>query len=260
MKIIEAWGITNRGRKPGTNEDRILLGDDILGAGHAQSTSTPPFILAVADGISSDPGGEIASQAALEAVRRTAPRSPSAVLSVMQAANQRIYTASREAERKRVAAMPPDAIAPGQPIPRKYRSLHNMCTTIAAVWVLEKRLVWCTRGDTPVYLATKTQAVQISTPHYDAFNRLTSYLGADAQVTMQGTGTAVLDIGRSEVRAAAIMSDGVSNFVPEDILLSGLMDESRSIEEIGKDFMHRAVENGSRDNLSFVMARMADWN
>lgn len=257
FQAAQVWGITNPGRKPGPNQDRILIGTQILDAGHVSETVELPTVVAVADGISADPGGEIASQAALEAVRGTAPRSAGQALKIMQAAHARILDASVAADRERIARMRADpTLDRNKPLPRKYMSMRTMCTTIGAVWLSSKRIVWCARGDTPVYLVSKGQAEQVTTPDHDARGRLTSYLGADARVTEETTSFGIVKTVAAGASAVAVMSDGVSNFVPEDVLLDIIAGEGREISEIGRDLMHLAVGNGSRDNISFVMARL----
>jgi protein phosphatase len=59
-------GITGAGRKPGQNEDAFLSGRNVTADGTAEINLTPPFFAAVADGVSGEEAGEVASVTALE--------------------------------------------------------------------------------------------------------------------------------------------------------------------------------------------------
>lgn len=230
---VEVWGTTFKGRRPGENQDRVLVDTTIIREGHFWFTGPPPSVIAVADGVGWDPGSEVAATVALETVRGSKAASTDEVLKLLDEADTNIQSAARE--------------APGK---------ETMCTTIAAVWVHRKSLVWCARGDTPVYLVTDNGAIQVSVPHTGKYGLLTSYLGADAHVTLDSTSLDILtNKAVSSVRAAAIMSDGVSKYISAEVLLHTLADNAMALAEIGKRLMHTASSNGSPDNMSFVMAR-----
>lgn len=234
LKIAEAWAMTCRGRKYGPNQDRVLLGEHILSSGQVFAESAPPLCAAVADGISGDPGGEIAAQTALMAVRGTEPRTTSDMLEVMEQANEKIH---EQAQRR-----------PGR---------ENMCTTFSGVWIYRNKLAWCARGDTPIYLlGPEAGCVQVNEPHSDRVGRLTSYLGADAEVTMRSTSCAVASRKLSAIHAVLIMSDGVSRFIPDDVLQKLAVGTPYTVPQVGIRFLRAAWRKGSADNMSFVMVRL----
>jgi protein phosphatase len=66
-------GITGAGRKPGQNEDAFLAGREVVANGTAEMTLLPPFFAAVADGVSGEDAGEVASVLALEVLSGIKP-------------------------------------------------------------------------------------------------------------------------------------------------------------------------------------------
>ncbi|MDR0986854.1 MAG: protein phosphatase 2C domain-containing protein [Ruminococcus sp.] len=59
------FGYTHQGKKPGQNEDSFLIGKKVISAGSAEVTANPPLFAAVADGVSGETSGEVASAMAL---------------------------------------------------------------------------------------------------------------------------------------------------------------------------------------------------
>lgn len=233
LRITEAWGATYPGRKAGPNQDSILVQDTVLSQGQMQYDGSLPFAAAVADGISGDPGGEIASYTALAAISGKRPSNMSEAADVLEGANAAIV---EEASR--------------------HPFMRSMCTTIAAVWMYENSILWCTRGDTPLYIATDRGITQISSPHTDIHGFITSYLGAGSTVTLASTDGGVITHGLDLVRAVVIMSDGVSKFVSEGSLCALAFDTGASVRSLGMHLMRSAFSNDSYDNMSFVMARL----
>lgn len=234
IAAAQAWGITCRGRKHGPNQDRVLLGAHIIAAGQVFSDCAMPLVLAVADGISGDPGGDIAAQTALQTLSGTAPAGERQAVELLEQANEKI--------REEAAAWPP--------------ALRNMCTTLSAVWIFRDRIVLCARGDTPIYFVGNRRTVQVSAAHTDRAGRLTSYLGADAHVTVRSTFTEVVEASPASVRAVLIMSDGISRFVAPRAVSSAAARRGAALPQIGMQLMRAAWQAGSRDNMSFVMARI----
>jgi protein phosphatase len=58
-------GITNRARKEGQNEDSFLVGKRVFTDGVFEAELAPPFFAAVADGVSGETSGDVASALAL---------------------------------------------------------------------------------------------------------------------------------------------------------------------------------------------------
>lgn len=234
LRIAEAWGATYPGRKAGPNQDGILVQDVLTAQGQTTFNGQLPLQIAVADGISGDPGGEVASYLALAGMRGQFPRSLSQAVDVLAGSNRKI---ARAAMLK--------------------REIRSMCTTIAAAWIYEDSIVWCTRGDTPIYIVTDKGISEIARPHIDYAGYITSYMGAGAHVTIGTTDGGVISRGLDLVRAVVIMSDGISKFVSEGSLDVLAFDTQASISSLGMHLMRRAFRNDSYDNMSFVMARLA---
>lgn len=233
LKSAEAWAATYPGRKSGPNQDSVLLGKTVLRQGRCCEKTALPLAIAVADGVSGDPGGEYASEAALSVLAGYTPYTVSHVTALLEAANEHIVR-----------------------IGRSVQGLENMCTTISAVWICEDRIVWCARGDTPIYFVTDRKVVQVSHPHHDALGCLTSYLGADSVVELSTTDCAVVTHGLGTIRAVCVMSDGVSRFVDAASLRRLALEPETSIAKLGMGLMRKAFQANSYDNLSFVMARI----
>jgi protein phosphatase len=66
-------GITGAGRKPGQNEDAFLIGREVVANGAAEQNLATPFFAAVADGVSGEEAGEVASVMALEVLSGIKP-------------------------------------------------------------------------------------------------------------------------------------------------------------------------------------------
>lgn len=234
MRSVDAWGATYPGRKPGPNQDSVLIGKNVLRQGQTFEKRCAPFAVAVADGVSGDPGGEVASEAALSVLAGYTPYTLNEVMALLEAANAHVCGMGR--------ALP---------------GLENMCTTLSAVWICEDRIVWCARGDTPIYFITDRRVVQISHPHNDAFGQLTSYIGADSEIALSSTDCAVVTHGLRTIRAVCVMSDGVSRFVNAALLKRLAAEPEKSVSWLGMHLMRKAFSAGSYDNLSFVMARIS---
>ena len=119
LRIAEAWGATYPGRKPGPNQDSILVGNTTLSQGQAAWDGTLPFGAAVADGISGDPGGEVASSLAVHALCGARPHTFNEAVETLGVANGLI-----------------SMVADQNP------SIATMCTTIAAAWIYEDGILW----------------------------------------------------------------------------------------------------------------------
>jgi protein phosphatase len=57
---------TNAGRKPGKNEDAFIVGTAVMSTGEYSVSTKPPFFCGVADGVSGEKSGDVASVLALE--------------------------------------------------------------------------------------------------------------------------------------------------------------------------------------------------
>ncbi len=109
----------------------------------------------VADGVSSSPGGEVASQMAVEALLRAYREEPAA-----RPAGQRLYRAVQQANIEvydRAIAVP---------------ELHGMATTLTALVVQAGTLTAVHVGDSRLYLVRGGRAVQLTKDHTLAAERV----------------------------------------------------------------------------------------
>ena len=231
---------THKGRIRSSNEDSLLL--------------ERPYLFAIADGMGGYNAGEVASRLALEKLKaekedfygKSGFTLVSKLYQVMRDINAEVYEKARS-----------DA------------SLEGMGTTLCGIYFTGtgKGYVFNV-GDSRVYLLRKDQLKQITRDHSlvaemvengeisqeEAFNHprknmLTRGIGVDEKVNGD---VFVIDVYTDDI--ILLCSDGLTDMLHDDEIRERLQTEDS--EEAADSLLSRSLENGGRDNISFIILKL----
>lgn len=239
-------GVTDIGRRRASNQDRFI----------AQALDTPSgrlVLLAVADGMGGAAGGEIASTHAVDALLRVVGEAVTSddaqiLAQAIAAANQVIY---------RHARSDPE--------------LHGMGTTVVAALVRGQSLVVGHVGDSRAYLVRGATIHRLTADHSwvaeqvrrgelteeeaaaSAFrNILTRSVGVNEQVEPDLSPPLTLEPGD----ILLLCSDGLHSVVNDATIAR--MVQAGEPDETARRLIDLANERGGPDNITVVVARLAD--
>ncbi|MFF8845021.1 PP2C family protein-serine/threonine phosphatase [Streptomyces sp. NPDC015127] len=227
------------------NEDSLVVGPWTLCGTVTENPQTlvfpfgSPLVVAVADGLGGQPGGEVASALV---VRRLAALGPSldgeeAVRDALKICNHEVYSA-----------------ADGEP------DLFMMGTTVAGAVLLAESVLTFNVGDSKVYDATGEGLRQVSVddsppppPGRRTTSAVTQTLGgmpAFRAVTPHVTVSALSGGNRY-----LVCSDGLTDPVPDEAIgdLLRVHDDGRAAFELWK----AAIEAGGPDNITLALVRVS---
>ncbi|MET7378531.1 protein phosphatase 2C domain-containing protein [Streptomyces sp. NPDC005526] len=247
MAYVAVSALSHPGLIRERNEDSLVAGPWTLCATVAETPQTlmfplgTPLVVAVADGIGGQPGGEVASTLV---VRRLAAAGPTLadeddVRETLHACNREVYEAA-SGERD---------------------GLATMGTTVAGAVLLPGSLLAFNVGDSRVFAAPRDGLLQVSVddnPPPEPGRRTTSLL------TQALGGTWRYRAVTPHVKTAPvapgdrylICTDGLTDPVPDDVLddLLGEYDDGRAAFELWK----AAIAAGGPDNITLALVRIAD--
>lgn len=242
MALDTEWGdvyaITRRGVPERPNADRFVV----------QRLEDASVLLAVADGLGGDVGGERAAQIVREEF-----------LSL-----KRVILGRERMELDRLARRIDHVI---------YRlsltdpALANTGSTLTAVLLRKASACWVHVGDSRAYLLRNRTMTQLTQDH-----TLARFLVAEAQITPQqvathysrhvmdqwvGCGEVAPETGRLDIMDGDLLllsSDGLHKYVGED-QLSAIVTVDTPLETSAKTLLRAALEQGGTDDITIVMAR-----
>jgi len=252
--VLRAYGKTDRGRVRTINEDS-------LGIDERQQ------LVVVADGMGGESAGEVASRMVVEAVTRHVARefpawNPQQVWpfgydpSVSEVANVlRTAVHLADAEIREIATATP--------------ALRGMGTTVVAALVHGARLAVAHVGDSRLYLrsgdgvrrltlddswmasvlANDPDADQAALRQHPMRHAITNVVGVRSPTTVHVT-EAVLFGGELLV----LTTDGVHDVLDDD-QIARVVENGKSLSEIAERLVHAALESGSRDNCTSLVAQ-----
>ncbi|UCH19390.1 MAG: serine/threonine-protein phosphatase [Deltaproteobacteria bacterium] len=250
MFVIESAGITDVGIKRKTNEDALLV-DDELG------------LYVVADGMGGHRAGEVASKLVVETLKdfighnlksenkkeldgsdQTLSNAANRILSGIRVSNKAVYQLSRNEE--------------------KYR---GMGSTVSILYFNERTLVAANVGDSPIYLVHQGNIELLSVPHtvmaehaaIDPENAhqlgeeykhmLTRAMGAEETVKAD-----ICEIPYFKDDVLIISSDGLSDCVsPEEIMDVAAND---SADKACQSLINLANRRGGYDNVTVILLKI----
>jgi len=247
MTYVVVSALSHPGLIRDRNEDSLVVGPWTLCATVTESPQTlvfplsTPLVVAVADGLGGQPGGEVASALVVRRLASTGPvlTNEDVVREELHACNREVYAA---------AGGDGDGLA-------------TMGTTVAGAVVLPQSLLAFNVGDSRVFAAPRDGLLQVSVDDNPppAPGQRTTFL-----VTQALGGTAKYRAITPHVTTAPvapgdrylICTDGLTDPLPNDIL-DGLLreyDDGRAAFELWK----AAIAAGGRDNITLAVVRIAD--
>ncbi|MEV6591071.1 PP2C family protein-serine/threonine phosphatase [Streptomyces acidicola] len=247
MTYVAVSALSHPGLIRDRNEDSLVVGPWTLCATATENPQTmvfplgTPLVVAVADGLGGQPGGEVASALV---VRRLASTGP--VLTDEDAVREAVHACNREV----YAAADDDG-----------DGLATMGTTVAGAVILPGSLLAFNVGDSRVFAAPRDGLLQVSVddnPPLEPGQRTTSIvtqcLGGTSKyraVTPHVTATPLAPGDRY-----LICTDGLTDPLPNDVIdeLLREYDDGRAAFELWK----AAIAAGGPDNITLALARIAE--
>lgn len=146
--------------------------------------------------------------------------------------------------------------------------LQGMGTTLVAVLIFDEKIMIANIGDSRAYLVNERELRQVTNDHtfvnhlvmagelskeeaavHPQRNIITKVIGTDKRVYP--------DIFVYETKLydnILLSSDGLTDYVQEHVIHQ-LLNQSKSIDEIGTEMIDAALQSEVRDNVSFVIGR-----
>jgi protein phosphatase len=231
MRVAQAAGVTDAGRKRRRNEDAYVV---------------DPPLFAVADGMGGAQAGEVASQLAAAVLRGSGAGESDPeqrVVALIQEANRQIYERARS-----------DAHASG------------MGTTITVAMLAQDAVAIGHVGDSRAYRIRGGELEQLTEDHslvadlmrsgrltpeeaetHPQRSVITRALGTDPDVDVD---TLAVEAAPGDV--FLLCSDGLTTMVGDDEILQALRD-TESLEEAAKTLVKAANRRGGEDNITIVL-------
>lgn len=252
---IRAAALTHAGKVRANNEDNFYLNGHIR-KNPAQKEAASRFagrgnhfLAAVADGMGGQEYGEVASLLAVKALRPCAAQEVKQyALACIEQANNQICIEIEKNGGRRIGS------------------------TLAALYIDRKMAICCNIGDSRCYLFRDGDLRQLSTDHnkagrlvelgvltpeqairHPSRHELTQHLGIyPAEMVIQPAFSEPLELEPDD--RFLLCSDGLTDMVPEEEIALVLGRDSMP-EEIVRELVNRALENGGRDNVTVLMLR-----
>ena len=260
---LEIAAVTDIGQRRMRNEDNFFVNGAFID--HYKVTAEKfesvdaeeVHVLAVCDGMGGQPNGDVAAMMGVTTLSdfseelqkiRTFDDASYIANRVVRAANDRIIKRSKKLGKK-------------------------MGSTFAMLAVTSKFLYACNLGDSEIYHKNRYGMERLSKPQTFAQelvdrgaisqsqasvsfarNQLSKYLGMENTKGLKPNECCV------EIRTGDIMlicSDGISDALPSHSIYASLS-SSRPVKEIADTIVEKALRKGSGDNITVVIARVAD--
>lgn len=232
-KNTETWGASHTGYKRKINEDRFLI-KELSGL----------ILLAVADGLGGNPGGEMAAQIVIDAFQE--------------------YKFSEEnLERKLKEALKNAEKRIHHKI-NNNSDLNGMGATATSAILNKNKVFWIHVGDSRIYLLHNKKLKQITTDHtfiqdlindgsltldqakaHPLKNILDQCVGCDEMQPDSG----VFDIEKKD--RILLCSDGLTNHLSDSQIESIL--QIKSIQKAGQQLISTALNMGGTDNVTVIV-------
>ncbi|MBW1981980.1 MAG: serine/threonine-protein phosphatase [Deltaproteobacteria bacterium] len=235
---MNTFGITHKGLVRTKNQDRFFV----------QEFPDGSVLLAVADGLGGQEGGDRASAIAKESLHNFDPALEDIgrhLVELMRLADEEIrQTAENEPQ------------------------LKGMGTTMTAAYVRQDTVYWAHVGDSRLYLFRQELLSQITED-----NTMAGFLLAEGQLTKEearvhpgrmflfecvGCGDFEVDTGQFRIKDGDLLllsTDGLHDEVPESIIVS-LLKTKDSLEKKLAALVNAALNRGGSDNIAIVGLEM----
>ncbi len=250
MFVIESTGISDIGKKRKTNEDAVLVDDQLglyvvadgMGGHRAGEVASKLVVETLRDFIKQDPDRE--DEIALDEADETLSEEANRILSGIKISNKVVYEISKSKE--------------------KYR---GMGSTVSALYLNDQTMIAANVGDSPIYLVQKGKIELLSVPHtvmaeHAAMNpesadqlgeeyrhMLTRAMGAEEMVSAD-----IYEIPCFQDDVLIISSDGLSDCVSPDEILEVVV--NNSTEKACQSLVDMANERGGYDNVTVIVLKV----
>ncbi len=250
MFVIESTGISDIGKKRKTNEDALLV-DDQLG------------LYVVADGMGGHRAGEVASKLVVETLRDFIKQDPDREDEI--ALDEADETLSEEANRILSGIKISNKVV--YEISKSKEIYRGMGSTVSALYLNDQTMIAANVGDSPIYLVQKGKIELLSVPHtvmaeHAAMNpesadqlgeeyrhMLTRAMGAEEMVSAD-----IYEIPCFQDDVLIISSDGLSDCVSPDEILEVVV--NNSTEKACQSLVDMANERGGYDNVTVIVLKV----
>jgi PPM family protein phosphatase len=241
--ILSVYGVCNIGLKKPTNEDMILLNDEMFrdGSMHKEFNAGKRTVIAIADGIGGLDKGEVASEMALSRLKEILEKIPDD-LSVHELKEVfDVYTQETH-----------NAMSQG------------MGSTIAGLFVYQGKVFRFHAGDSRIYLLrdgglrrlTIDHSLRESGGNPDApSNIITNALGGGNSAFIEFE---EIDQPFLNGNIYLLSSDGLHDLVPPDVISDTLILPQTEGFEAADKLLAIAKENGGLDNISIVTIKVQE--
>lgn len=250
MFVIESTGISDIGKKRKTNEDTLLIDDQLglyvvadgMGGHRAGEVASKLVVETIRDFIKQDPDRE--DEIALDEADETLSEEANRILSGIKISNKVVYEISKSKE--------------------KYR---GMGSTVSVLYLNERTMIAANVGDSPIYLVHNGKIELLSVPHtvmaeHAALNPesahqlgeeyrhiLTRAMGAEEMVNAD-----IYEIPYFQDDVLIISSDGLSDCVSPDEILEMVV--NNSTEKACQSLVDMANERGGDDNVTVIVLKV----
>jgi serine/threonine protein phosphatase PrpC len=247
MAYVAVSALSHPGLIRARNEDSLVVGPWTLCSTVTENPQTlvfplgTPLVVAVADGLGGQPGGEVASALVVQRLAAAGPRlsTEEDVRKALHGCNRQVYAASS---------------ADGD-------ALTTMGTTVAGAVLLPRSLLAFNVGDSRVFAAPREGVLQLSVddnpppaPGQRTSSLVTQALGGTPEYR-----AVVPHVTAAPVAAGdryLICTDGLTDPLPNEVLDGVLSeyDDGRAVFELWK----AAIAAGGPDNITLAVVRVAD--
>lgn len=244
--------ITDMGPSASVNDDRVLVDNIIISSGEIEGTVNENYLfVAVADGVGGLLRGYEAAEMTLETLKplNQAGMQRTDLRRNIESANQRVILDQNES------------------------GLENgMRTTLAALYIDEQSAYIINAGDSRVYRFRNDQVEQLSKDHsvvqnlldtgeitleesfsHPKRNIITKCIGEEDRVNAR-----IIDYseGIHNDDVYVLCSDGISDCIRNEEIKTILSNnKEKALKDICREFIKRALDNGSTDNISICLMR-----
>lgn len=233
--LMQVVGLSDIGLVRKRNEDNLLIREK-------------EGIFVICDGMGGHKGGNVASSLAIQTVETEIDNIKSLTVPLL---NEAIIKANKVIYQKGL----------------KNPDLHEMGTTLSAVFINNLDMNICHVGDSRVYLIRANEIKQITTDHTLAEEMVHSGMkDSDEQKSYSHILTRALGISENvEIDNIALQlklydtillcSDGLSDMLTEQELLSFIIQDN-DIKVIADSLLQEALKKGGADNISLILVRI----
>lgn len=240
---MKSFSITDVGKKRQINQDFVFCSQEAIGG--------LPNLFIVADGMGGHNAGDFASRFCVEVfiehIKQNQDKTPIGLIAQAIEYTNHLLIDKANSDDK----------------------LKGMGTTFVVATIIDKVLYIANVGDSRLYVIKDTMK-QITEDHslveemvkigeiernevrfHPNKNIVTRALGANRVLVPD-----YFEVNLEDDHIILLCSDGLSNMVEDDVILSTIKEHSDDIEAAANSLVDKANENGGKDNISIVIVKL----